>query len=87
MVEKVSRKAEALAIYLEDNYNVPFGIFTWQQWLQMQAQTMQRFIRFQRAIERKEAHEATMVALEMQEMTLFWLKEACAWVSEMEPTE
>jgi hypothetical protein len=49
----------------------------------MQAETMQRFTQFQRAIERKEADEALQIVLKMQEMTLLWLKEACTWIDEM----
>jgi len=83
--DKASQAADkdALMEYITDGYNVPFGTFTWQQWQQMQAETMQRFTQFQRAIERKEADEALKIALQMQEMTLSWFKEACAWIDEM----
>ena len=85
MAENPLRAADkdALIEYLTDGYNVPFGTFTWQQWQQMQAETMQRFTQFQRAVERKEADEALKIALKMQEMTLLWLKEACTWIDEM----
>ena len=85
MGDKASQAADkdALMEYITDGYNVPFGTFTWQQWQQMQAETMQRFTQFQRAIERKEADEALKIALQMQEMTLSWFKEACAWIDEM----
>jgi hypothetical protein len=66
----------------EDNgYDVPFSMFTWATWLEMQAQTLQRFARFQRAIERRHTQEAAAVALEMQEMVLEWQKEAACWIT------
>jgi hypothetical protein len=85
MVEKTPRAVDkdALIEYITDGYNVPFGTFTWQQLQQMQAETMQRFTQFQRAIERKEVDEALQIVLKMQEMTLLWLKEACTWIDEM----
>jgi hypothetical protein len=83
MTEHTPQAHNSMIEYLTDGYDVPFGTFTWAQWQVMQAETMQRFTRFQRAIERKEAHDAMKIALEMQEMTLLWLKEACAWVDEM----
>ena len=73
-------KKEHLINYIEDGYNVPFGTFTWAQWQQMQAETMQRFTQFQRAIERKEPDEAARIAFKMQEMGVAWLKEACSWI-------
>jgi hypothetical protein len=85
MVEKAPQAADkdALMEYLTDGYNVPFGTFTWKQRHQMQAETMQRFTQFQRAIERKEADEALKIVLQMQEMTLLWFKEACTWIDEV----
>jgi len=77
-------KKEHLINYIEDGYNVPFGTFTWAQWQQMQAETMQRFTQFQRAIERKEPDEAARIAFKMQEMGVVWLKEACSWIGEGE---
>ncbi len=59
-----------------DGYNVPFGTFTWAQWQEMQAQTMQRFTRFQRAIDHNKPATALKIATEMQEMTILWFKEA-----------
>ncbi|HET9920684.1 MAG TPA: hypothetical protein VFQ30_12625 [Ktedonobacteraceae bacterium] len=64
----------------DNGYDVPFGTFTWARWQEMQAQTLQRFTRFQRAIERKKPHEAALIALELQEMAAQWLKEACCWM-------
>ena len=69
----------------EDNgYDVPFAMFTWTRWCEMQAQTMQRFARFQRAIEHKQARLALQIALEMQQMTIEWLKEAGSWIGSSE---
>ena len=69
----------------EDNgYDVPFAMFTWARWCEMQAQTMQRFARFQRAIEHKQARLALQIALEMQQMTIEWLKEAGSWIESSE---
>ncbi len=59
-----------------DGYNVPFGTFTWASWQEMQAQTMQRFTRFQRAIDHNKPATALKIATEMQEMTILWFKEA-----------
>ena len=59
-----------------DGYNVPFGTFTWAQWQEMQIQTMQRFTRFQHAIDHNKPATALKIATEMQEMTILWFKEA-----------
>ena len=64
----------------EEGYDVPFALFTWKQWQNMQAQTLQRFTRFQRAIEHGQARLAIQIVMEMQQMTLEWLKEANSWV-------
>src|SRR5258706_14856811 len=63
-----------------NGYDVPLATFTWTHWCEMQAQTMQRFARFQRAIEHKQARLALQIALEMQQMTIEWLKEAGSWI-------
>ncbi len=81
MNDSQQAKKEQLINYIEDGYNVPFGTFTWAQW---QAETMQRFTQFQRAIERKEPDEAARIAFKMQEMGVAWLKEACSWIGEAE---
>lgn len=66
----------------EDNgYDMPFAMFTWATWLEMQTQTLQCFARFQRAIESRHIQEAAAVALEMQEMALEWQKEAASWIT------
>lgn len=64
----------------DEGYDVPFALFNWRQWQDMQAQTMQRFTRFQRAIEHRQAQLAMQIALEMQQMTNEWLKEAASWI-------
>ncbi len=64
----------------EDGYEDPFATFGWRHWQEMQAQTLQRFTRFQRAIERKQPRLAAMIALEMQQMALEWQREAAEWV-------
>ncbi len=48
----------------ETGYDVPFTMFTWAAWLEMQTQTLQRFARFQRAIESRHIQEAAAIALE-----------------------
>jgi hypothetical protein len=68
----------------ENGYDVPFAMFTWTRWCEMQVQTMQRFARFQRAIEHKQARLALQIALEMQQMTIGWLKEAGSWIESSE---
>src|SRR5260221_14627389 len=60
----------------DSGYDVPFAMFTWARWCEMQAQTMQRFGRFQRAIEHKQPRLAVQIQLERQQMTIEWLKEA-----------
>lgn len=35
----------------EQGYDAPFVTFTWAQWLKMQAQMLQGFSRFQRAVD------------------------------------
>ena len=64
----------------ENGYDVPFAMFTWATWLEMQTQTILRFARFQRAIESRHIQEAATIALEMQEMVLEWSKEAASWI-------
>jgi hypothetical protein len=41
---------------------------------------MQSFTRFQRAIEHKQVRLALQIALEMQQMTTEWFKEAASWI-------
>lgn len=64
----------------EMGYDTPFVTFTWAHWLHMQAQMLQGFSRFQRAIDQHEARSALLVVLEMQETMTELYKEACTWV-------
>ncbi len=66
----------------DNGYDVPFGTFTWARWQEMQVETMQRFTRFQRAIERKRLQETAQIAIEMHEMALEWMKEVSEWIGE-----
>lgn len=78
----VEEKRKSLATQLEefdedsDGYHVPFEVFTWEEWQEMLAQTLQRFTRFQRAIDNNRPLTALQIATEMQEMTILWFKEA-----------
>ncbi len=71
---------QAEALEEMDGYEDPFATFSWQEWLAMQTQTIQRFARFQRAIERRQPKLALFIALEMQSMILEWQKEAAEWL-------
>jgi hypothetical protein len=64
-----------------DGYDDPFATIRWPRWLEMQAQTLQRFSRFERAIARREPKLAMLIAVEMQEMALEWQKEVCEWTN------
>jgi hypothetical protein len=64
----------------EMGFDTPFVTFTWAHWLHMQAQVLQGFSRFQRAIDQHEARPALLVVLEMQETMTELYKEACTWV-------
>ncbi|HCI80941.1 MAG TPA: hypothetical protein DHW02_14770 [Ktedonobacter sp.] len=71
---------DALGNEEEQGYDAPFVVFTWAQWLQMQAQILQGFSRFQRAVEKREPRTALLVVLEMQEIIAELYKEACTRV-------
>ena len=58
----------------------PFGIFSWQDWLEMQAHMMQNFTRFQRAVHDREAKVAIGIAHDVINMGLVWLEEVMDWV-------
>ena len=64
----------------EMGYDAPFSIFTWERWLEMQSKLVTGCARFQRAVERGQPRLAALIALEMQEITMELIKEACAWV-------
>jgi hypothetical protein len=68
-----------------DGYDDPFATIRWPRWLEMQAQTLQRFSRFERAIARREPKLAMLIAVEMQEMALEWQKEVCEWTNRKYP--
>ena len=57
-------------------YDAPFGTFTWQHWLDAQARINQCFSRFVRAIEEKQATQALMICLDVQEIATQMLVEA-----------
>lgn len=61
-------------------YGEPFDLFTWAQWLEMQAKLLHCMSRFQRAIERRETQTALVITLEMQEICTTLQKEVCAWI-------
>ena len=73
-------KASLLGIEEEQGYDAPFANFTWEQWLEMQVTMMQRFARFQRAIEHKQAQVASQIAQEVIKLGLEWLDEATGWI-------
>src|SRR5947209_6851770 len=61
-------------------YEDPFATFSWSHWLEQQAQMVQQAVRFQRAIARRQTKLALLIAIEMQELLLEWVREATAWV-------
>lgn len=61
-------------------YDEPFDLFTWTQWLEMQAKMVQCLSRFQRAIEHHETKTALVITLEMQEVCTTLQKEVCSWI-------
>lgn len=68
----------------EDGYDAPFATFTWQRWLEMQAQVSQNFSRFLRAIENRRIDIALLEGLEMQEVSTQLLLEACSWIGSVQ---
>jgi hypothetical protein len=60
----------------EEGYDAPFATFTWKHWLESQARVNQCFSRFVRAIEEKQATQALMIGLEVQEIATQMLLEA-----------
>jgi len=64
----------------EQGYDAPFATFTWEHWQEMQAHMLQRFTRFQRAIEYRQADIAVQISQEVIVMGLEWLEEATGWV-------
>jgi len=62
----------------EQGYDAPFVTFTWRHWLDLQAQAVQCFSRFVRAVEEKRPDHGMMIGLEMQEIATSMLLEAYA---------
>jgi hypothetical protein len=72
---------EAWGIQEEQGFDVPFVTFTWAHWQDIQAQAVQNFTRFQRAISQQQPQLAALIALEMLHITAELQKEAVAWIS------
>ncbi|HZS75021.1 MAG TPA: hypothetical protein VFA41_00280 [Ktedonobacteraceae bacterium] len=79
-LDTLLKRALPSAYTESQGYDAPFTTFTWEEWLEMQAQTIQCFTRFQRAIQQKQAKVATQVAQEMIEIGMAWLYEAAGWI-------
>jgi protein-disulfide isomerase-like protein with CxxC motif len=72
---------EACGIQEEEGFDVPFVTFTWTHWQGIQAQTVQNFTRFQRAISQQQPQLAALIALDMLHIAAELQKEAVAWIS------
>ena len=57
-----------------------FVTFTWAHWQDIQAQAVQNFTRFQRAISQQQPQLAALIALEMLHIAAEPQKEAVAWI-------
>ena len=68
---------QMLGLEEELGYDAPF---TWERWLEMQTMLLQDCARFQRAVEQRETRLMAVIVLEIQEVTMELLKEACAWI-------
>lgn len=73
---------ELSTIKEEMGYEVPFFIFTWAQWLEMQAHMLQGFTHFQRAVEGKQPQLAALIVLELQAIVTQMQKEVCYWIGD-----
>ena len=71
---------EACGIQEEQGFDAPFVTFTWAHWQDIQAQTVQNFTRFQRAISQQQPQLAALIALEMLQIAAELQKEAAAWI-------
>ncbi|MFL5701573.1 MAG: hypothetical protein ACJ8AG_01950 [Ktedonobacteraceae bacterium] len=71
---------EACGIQEEQGFDAPFVTFTWAHWQDMQAQTVQNFTRFQRAVAQQQPQLAALIALEMLQIAAELQKEAAAWI-------
>ena len=56
---------EACGIQEEQGFDAPFVTFTWAHWQDIQAQAVQNFTRFQRAISQQQPQLAALIALVM----------------------
>lgn len=65
----------------KQGFDVPFVTFTWAHWQDIQAQAVQNFTRFQRAISQQQPQLAALIALEMLHIAAELQKEAVAWIS------
>ena len=72
---------EACGIQEEQGFDVPFVTFTWAHWQDIQAQAVQNFTRFQRAVAQQQPQLAALIALEMLQIAAELQKEAAAWIS------
>ncbi|HYL42223.1 MAG TPA: hypothetical protein VEU97_02455 [Ktedonobacteraceae bacterium] len=70
---------EACGIQEEQGFDAPFVTFTWAHWQDIQAQAVQNFTRFQRAIAQQQPQLAALIALEMLQIAAELQKEAVAW--------
>jgi hypothetical protein len=68
------------ALEEDQGFDAPFATFTWARWQEMQAQTVQGFTRFQRAIDQRQPQVASLIALEMQQIVMELQKEVCTWI-------
>ena len=71
---------EAWGTHEEQGFDAPFVTFTWTHWQDIQAQAVQSFTRFQRAIAQQQPQLAAMIALEMFQIAAELQKEATAWI-------
>jgi hypothetical protein len=72
---------EACGIQEEQGFDAPFVTFTWAHWQDIQAQAVQNFTRFQRAISQQQPQLAALIVLEMLHIATELQKEAVAWIS------
>lgn len=76
--EVMSLESVRETMHEEQGYDAPFATFTWRHWMDLQAQTVQCFSRFVRAVEEHHPDHAIMIGLEMQEVATSMLLEAYA---------
>src|SRR5258708_12493756 len=60
-----------------DGYDDPFATIRWPRWLEMQALTLQRFSRFERAVAPRHPKLPMLIAVHIQQMALQCQKQAC----------